>query len=527
MTSSSKLIRPSPHPPNIDFVTRSCFSAFLAEPAYDCIALKMVLSRAVLFMIPVCCFGFSWPKRLGAVDKLGGSIERPIQQYADGVRVFDDGGGNDDDDPGALLLNLDALHAYSRKPDCFKTAASSFRQKCSELDLDEESRVNVAISMTLCEIATAKHHSVPLECVSYSVDRAHDPAPSPQVQGECVDALARSAQFWSSYSGYLREVPQLCHAFRRWNDIDLARDIYYNTSVEKMAFIKLVAQKEKNSEKLTSEWIKRAWELQDLSLELKSLFQSYRSGLDDYNSQMRVEVDKTVKAMWDLNYGQFLQRQKADQNAIALLESNVVDVLQRHSVNLDTMLASIEVTVSHQLGNLFSQHEAALKQLDEAMHDTAAWWIEFGKSMHGMKQEVLGLSESAIQTSAMLGAAAREATDVRRLQHEASVAAGELVEALVQLTDTAHNELEAINGSAYVVKQHLQMRQISFQPWNTWLIKLLGLVHGADLDGVTEFEDLLSFRVMSSILGLSWIAVRTVLSGFISVAVMLFLVTLT
>ncbi|KAF9566468.1 hypothetical protein CPC08DRAFT_98069 [Agrocybe pediades] len=189
------------------------------------------------------------------------------------------------------------------------------------------------------------------------------------------------------------------------------------------------------------------------------------------------------------------------------------------------MLASIEVTVSHQLGNLFSQHEAALKQLDEAMHDTAAWWIEFGKSMHGMKQEVLGLSESAIQTSVMLGAAAREATDVRRLQHEASVAAGELVEALVQLTDTAHNELEAINGSAYVVKQHLQMRQISFQPWNTWLIKLLGLVHGADLDGVTEFEDLLSFRVMSSILGLSWIAVRTVLSGFISVAVMLFLVT--
>ncbi|KAF9566469.1 hypothetical protein CPC08DRAFT_628192 [Agrocybe pediades] len=158
-----------------------------------------------------------------------------------------------------MPFHIDALHAYSRKPDCFKTAASSFRQKCSELDLDEESRVNVAISMTLCEIATAKHHSVPLECVSYSVDRAHDPAPSPQVQGECVDALARSAQFWSSYSGYLREVPQLCHAFRRWNDIDLARDIYYNTSVEKMAFIKLVAQKEKNSEKLTSEWIKRAW----------------------------------------------------------------------------------------------------------------------------------------------------------------------------------------------------------------------------------------------------------------------------
>ena len=54
-------------------------------------------------------------------------------------------------------------------------------------------------------------------------------------------SLARSAQFWSSYSGYLREVrtsampyyrayifemnllsaAQLCQAFRRWNDIGM------------------------------------------------------------------------------------------------------------------------------------------------------------------------------------------------------------------------------------------------------------------------------------------------------------------
>jgi hypothetical protein len=49
-----------------------------------------------------------------------------------------------------------------------------------------------------------------------------------------VSALSRSAQFWSSYSGYLREIrepdhfyvmllmlpsAQLCFAFRRWMEI--------------------------------------------------------------------------------------------------------------------------------------------------------------------------------------------------------------------------------------------------------------------------------------------------------------------
>jgi hypothetical protein len=83
-----------------------------------------------------------------------------------------------------------------------------------------------AISMTLCELATARHYSVPLECAPYNAEDGHARgAISSRVQGECVEyvstfalccvpdiqgddlsALARSAQFWSSYSGYLREV---------------------------------------------------------------------------------------------------------------------------------------------------------------------------------------------------------------------------------------------------------------------------------------------------------------------------------
>lgn len=80
-----------------------------------------------------------------------------------------------------------------------------------------------AISMTLCELSTANHHTTPMECVPFSVMLAgnRDVRFDSSLSGECVrfvvlppaympdvwrSALSRSAQAWSSYSGYLREI---------------------------------------------------------------------------------------------------------------------------------------------------------------------------------------------------------------------------------------------------------------------------------------------------------------------------------
>jgi hypothetical protein len=110
------------------------------------------------------------------------------------------------------IASSEALQTYSRKPDCFRKAAGSISTQCANLDMDEEARVNgnngikgcshlfqkiwspsffleAAISMTLCEIATAKHYSLPLECRSFSLDnnmqdRVHK---SHQTQGDCVE----------------------------------------------------------------------------------------------------------------------------------------------------------------------------------------------------------------------------------------------------------------------------------------------------------------------------------------------------
>ncbi|KJA21513.1 hypothetical protein HYPSUDRAFT_140502, partial [Hypholoma sublateritium FD-334 SS-4] len=149
-----------------------------------------------------------------------------------------------------------ALQAYTRRPDCFKRAAGAVRARCATLDMDEAERVDAAISMTLCEIATAAHHAAPLECRAYTThgNRGAGEGLSSKVRGECVSALSRSAQFWASYSGYLREVPQLCHAFRRWNDIDLARDIYRNATLEKITFLRSAGEREREMARQMERW---------------------------------------------------------------------------------------------------------------------------------------------------------------------------------------------------------------------------------------------------------------------------------
>ncbi|EMD34804.1 hypothetical protein CERSUDRAFT_54833, partial [Gelatoporia subvermispora B] len=121
-----------------------------------------------------------------------------------------------------------SLDTYTRRPDCFGRAAKHIRTQCAEIDMEEDERVKgapsqilrttrtnhatAAIAMTLCELSTAKHYSPPLECSLFLSESDTNSVMSNDAQSNCVEALSRSAQYWSSYSGYLREV-------RKWTTI--------------------------------------------------------------------------------------------------------------------------------------------------------------------------------------------------------------------------------------------------------------------------------------------------------------------
>ncbi|KAI0372102.1 hypothetical protein BV20DRAFT_143358 [Pilatotrama ljubarskyi] len=135
---------------------------------------------------------------------------------------------------------------YTSRPDCFRRAAGLIRANCAALETSEDERVTAALSMTLCEIATAEQQSPPMECISFQIVGG-DGQPRPSFggsPGKCVEALSRSAQYWSSYSGYLREIPQLCFAFRRWNDIDVAKELHRNSTLQSLALLQHLTDRE-------------------------------------------------------------------------------------------------------------------------------------------------------------------------------------------------------------------------------------------------------------------------------------------
>ncbi|GAA5940682.1 hypothetical protein JCM10213_004285 [Rhodosporidiobolus nylandii] len=57
-------------------------------------------------------------------------------------------------------------------------------------------------------------------------------------------ALLRSPQYWSSYSGYLREIVSTCSAFRRWADVELAKDLNEGSARRMSAFVEELRESE-------------------------------------------------------------------------------------------------------------------------------------------------------------------------------------------------------------------------------------------------------------------------------------------
>lgn len=145
---------------------------------------------------------------------------------------------------------------------------SRVKTRCEESHMDEQERIQAAISMTLCELATARHYAPPMECAAFS--KGQQSPPSGHVQAACVEytfvssasfrhsaahvslyydrALSRSAQFWSSYSGYLRELRKL--------DVDIAKDVYRNITAEKLALLKFLNAREKDAVTTQQFWMR-------------------------------------------------------------------------------------------------------------------------------------------------------------------------------------------------------------------------------------------------------------------------------
>ncbi|KAJ7148094.1 hypothetical protein C8R43DRAFT_1194866 [Mycena crocata] len=406
-----------------------------------------VAYRTLLILrLSLCCATFSWPRHITPINSAGNAVRDSPRDVIARTRP-------PEDEINSLLANHAALESYSRHPDCFRRVAGNIRQRCGEQEMDEDERVKAAISMTLCEIATATHHSLPLECISFTVDSDSPPI---QIQGECVDALSRSAQFWSSYSGYLREV-------------HTAKEIYKNSSLETMALIRSILAREKADMAERKHWNMQVSELEDVSRGLKAMFKQMDVAMNSklatgltkvgyFHSGYRKRPDGHFQIVETIKVALTDVQLNARLDDSRIIDTELQSISQRHAQSLNEILQFIQVSFANELNIALSPFRAETLHVLDLANTANERWINLTFQFSVLQQKIMEVSEGVTDTAMTLEASSKQAYALHEEQIIASSSASHLADTLTLLTATTQDSLDKFNASAALLTQNLLPR---------------------------------------------------------------------
>ncbi|KAF5368754.1 hypothetical protein D9757_010414 [Collybiopsis confluens] len=415
----------------------------------------------------------------------------------------------------------DALGHRSRRSDCFRGIAGSIRLRCAELDVNEEERVIAAISMTICELATANHHA-PMECRSFGSSTPDGPvyfeeSISGQAPADCVNALSRSAQFWSSYSGYLREIPMLRLPERkRYRSVnpalfdihlssslvaallsDNAKDIFRNISIDQELYLRMIIDRERANSIQTKKWMSNLDDLFNATDQLLHLSRAVQGESSEFIYELRRNNLETLDVLFSTLREFHTQTTHVQQHSLTKIDSALDGLSERHMQDLQTIVPHVHVALVSLLDEVFhlarQQHEAALVNLTTTAQDH---WRVIYSEFAAMQETISQLSHSATSTALSLESLSNRAAEKTLQAHRyISESAHQLGAALDNLTDRTLEEIEKIDYAAMDLKQRLVLPPRQESAWfsyesvsSEWwwkgnIIKILGIVlGGAPLD---------------------------------------------
>ncbi|KAL0069559.1 hypothetical protein AAF712_003217 [Marasmius tenuissimus] len=329
--------------------------------------------------------------------------------------------------------------------------------------------------MTLCELATAKYYSIPMECNSFTISQSSfNVTIDSGLSSECVSALSRSAQFWSSYSGYLREIPQLCFAFQRWNDIgtlpyrddapsvtdgqkDVARNIYHNITLEKLALVRLMQERELEEKFSAERWSLGMVELINTVAFIQNISQQLDVRLDIQTREVGRSLSNVATTM--------------EKRAGTILDNSIRNLSHIVSASLISDLGLIAISqLNFSIGSTMSSFdeaihlrlEKAFSSLLERQQESAKIAITFENQWRTTQGEFWALQESISEMSRLISRSALEsfnsrnqALELRQAQQEIAQSVFELVNVVDQVTNRTRTHLYDLNETAAVLKENL------------------------------------------------------------------------
>ncbi|THH29246.1 hypothetical protein EUX98_g4942 [Antrodiella citrinella] len=410
-----------------------------------------------------------------------------------------------------MIRQSEHLQAYSRKPDCFQRVAQTIRRPCGELEMNGDDRISrsdrfiqynrylysniltaaAAISMTLCELQTAMHPP-PMECTLFASNADTTEMMFAADHKICVEALSRSAQYWSSYSGYLREVPQLCFAFRGMSDIDIAKDIYRNATVDKVELLRLLLDRERKTHDSQKHMLDVIQGMNMLLFNLGTASTVLESASEYAVERLQARSDAILQTL-QADLLRFSEHERTRQSEeIHVMNVAIGNVVAGHATSLASLASNIEASVQAHVDVLFTESRQQL-------------------------QNVLGVVVN--QASEALRAHVVE-------QQYAAECAHRLSETLEEMTIKTKQEMDSINGTAAAMREGLLQKGstgfFSLQELSkTGVLWLAEIVLRVDS---SHFEYLLQmpvFRLCGAVASVLGLLIRVCFSTVMGVGVLL------
>ncbi|PVF99252.1 hypothetical protein CPB86DRAFT_825142 [Serendipita vermifera] len=407
----------------------------------------------VLSCISSLINGLKWPFRVGSVA---------LQAQTSSTKTLDPSTEDLDvsrQEVDAIFRNLDLTEQYASSPDCFLDASGRLNLQCEVLESNQDARIVAAVSMTLCELGMMERVTVPLECRPFATSgvMGGDPMPTNDHSAKpCVEAFHRSPQFWSSYSGYLRQIPQLCFAYRRWHEIDTAKKLYRNATLEKISLLRLLRKRQ--------EHINAHEETFSLSLEeLRAL----NADLKDSAGLLEVQSRHLLAGIHDSWSNVQTDLVKASNHIQASLDEHITT----HGQRLSQLVTRTEAEYARAIDALLKEASQSLRSVQNAITALSAETNDLSSITSRARDEWPRLEEGLVTFSSSVNIANRalahlisqmetQSVAVDNLigrQQEATAAVSILSASINELSTTTNDRIESINASTLALQRNLRL----------------------------------------------------------------------
>ncbi|KAI7868288.1 hypothetical protein BDF14DRAFT_1795060 [Spinellus fusiger] len=257
----------------------------------------------------------------------------------------------------------------AKESDCFKRAAMTLTEGCQVLSVSESTKIKYTLMLTLCELSTASMKA-PREC------RDIDSCTDKQAQ-QCVMKLATSPQTWTSYSGYFRDVEQMCFAIRYPIEKDLLEKLRRDIAENQIKNFGLLREQQAQMISWREEEMRNFEVIHDA-----------QKALRDQLEDIEFVGQKAETNLGHLSRSVASMHREAEV-ALALQEDNVQTFIENSRSSLNEVLLRTGVA----LETAFNQVESRLIQLNASIESSLFLHKKTHKAWYQMQETQVRVSK--------------------------------------------------------------------------------------------------------------------------------------